>query len=195
MRRLPTIMLLMSLGCAGEPDGAPLPERPDATAQASPPSGVTDSTTGFGSSGEWVLTPFRIGPVELGISLADVLPQLEPPVDTVSIADGCVYLTPRQAPAGVSIMAEGRRIVRADVRSGDTATPEGARIGDTEQRILLLYPSARRVPHKYTAGSYLVVLPAPADTLRRYVFETDGERVTVFRAGLYPPVEYVEGCA
>jgi hypothetical protein len=135
-----------------------------------------------------------VGPVEIGISLADALPLLEAPVDTASTADGCEHLVPRGAPAGISLMAEGRKIVRADVRSGATATQEGAKIGDTEQRIMDLYPAARRVPHKYTAGSYLVV-PTAADTLRRYVFETDGERVTLFRAGLYPPVEYVEGCS
>ena len=63
-------------------------------------------------------------------------------------------------------------------------------------RIRDLYPTARRGPHKYTDGAYLVVLPfAPADTIHRYVFETDGSVVTLYRAGLYPPVEYVEGCA
>jgi hypothetical protein len=63
------------------------------------------------------------------------------------------------------------------------------------RRVMELYPTARRTPHKYTDGAYLIVMPfAPADTLHRYVFETDGQRVTVYRAGLYPPVEYVESC-
>lgn len=92
-------------------------------------------------------------------------------------------------------MVENDRIVRADVVSGPARTAEGAAIGDTESRILALYPDLRRGPHKYTTGSYLVVLPyAPADALHRYVFETDGALVTRYRAGLFPPVEYVEGC-
>jgi hypothetical protein len=63
------------------------------------------------------------------------------------------------------------------------------------RRVMELYPTARRTPQKYTDGAYLIVMPfAPADTLHRYVFETDGQRVTVYRAGLYPPVEYVESC-
>ena len=28
-----------------------------------------------------------------------------------------------------------------------------------------------------------------------YVFETDGKRVTNFRAGKFPEVEYIEGCS
>lgn len=38
---------------------------------------------------------------------------------------------------------------------------------------------------------------APPNSRRdfRLVFETDGARVTRFRAGLFPSVEYVEGCA
>jgi hypothetical protein len=92
-------------------------------------------------------------------------------------------------------MVEGGRLVRIEVREGATPTAEGARIGDTEERVLSLYPDARRMPQKYTSGSYLVVLPdAPGDTLSRYVFETDSQRVTGYRAGVFPPVEYVERC-
>ena len=143
-----------------------------------------------------MVTPNGAGPVVMGQTLGEALPNLEPGIDTAMIADRCEYVWAKGAPPGLRFMVESRRIVRADVTSGATQTAEGAKIGDTEARILELYPNARREPHKYTDGFYLVALPfAPGDTVHRYVFETDGEAVTVFRAGLFPQVGYVEGCS
>jgi len=81
-----------------------------------------------------------------------------------------------------------------DVTEGPVATTEGARIGDSEDRIESLYPGQVKVmPHKYTAGHYLVVTPARGGD-NRIVFETDGEKVVRYRSGREPAVEYVEGC-
>ena len=100
-------------------------------------------------------------------------------------------------PPGVSFMVEGGRVVRVDVQSGRVQTAEGARIGDTEERVKMLYGDRVAVtPHKYTDGHYLTVRPkAVADSAFRIIFETDGHVVTMYRAGIRPPVEYVEGCA
>jgi hypothetical protein len=38
------------------------------------------------------------------------------------------------------------------------------------------------------------VVATPSDTALRLVFETEGARVTRFRVGRRPAVEYVEGC-
>ena len=152
---------------------------------------------GQGSPGPalWDLTTTGVGGISFGAAVADVEEELGVPVDPALIESSCEFISPEGAPDGLTLMAESGRIVRADVTSGTARTAEGAAIGDSERRILELYPALRRMPHKYTTGSYLVVLPnAPADTLHRYVFETDGSSVTRFRAGLYPPVEYVEGC-
>jgi hypothetical protein len=114
----------------------------------------------------------------------------------VGFGDGCDYASIKGAPDSVFFMVEERKLVRIETNGPAAPTREGARVGQTEAEVLKLYPGARRQPHKYTDGFYLIVLPfAPADTLHRYVFETDGARVTVIRAGVYPPVEYVEGCA
>jgi hypothetical protein len=93
-------------------------------------------------------------------------------------------------------MVEGGALVRVEVRGGSTPTAGGDRLGDSEAQVQSRYPGMVRVqPHKYEAGHYLVVVPAPpADSLHRLVFETRGGRVVRYRAGLYPPVEYVEGC-
>jgi hypothetical protein len=93
-------------------------------------------------------------------------------------------------------MVEGGSIARVEVVSGTTATTEGARVGDSEDRIQQLYPGrVVTTPHKYTSGHYLTVKPIDAaDSLNRLVFETDGHRVTEYRAGRLPQVEYVERC-
>ena len=86
-------------------------------------------------------------------------------------------------------------VSRIDVRSPGITTAEGARIGDSESRIDSLYGnSVVRQPHEYTDGSYLIV-PATGDTSYQLVFETDGNAVTTYRAGLMPMVQWVEGCS
>ena len=98
---------------------------------------------------------------------------------------------------GVGLMVVDGRVVRADVDSAAPATDRGARVGDTEARVRELHGAVRSMPHKYGNGKYLVALPlAPADTLHRLVFETDSAgTVTTMRGGLYPQVEWVEGCS
>jgi hypothetical protein len=51
----------------------------------------------------------------------------------------------------------------------------------------------RVLPHKYTAGHYLVV-PA-TDTTFQLVFETEGDTITAMRGGQLPQVQWVEGCS
>lgn len=144
----------------------------------------------------WTVTADGIGPLRVGAELGALRPQLAPLADSAAIAAGCGYARPAAGPDSVLLMISGGRLARVDVIGGATPTAEGARVGDAEARIAGLYPRARRTPHKYVDGAYLVVLPeAPGDTLRRIVFETDGARVTRFRAGLLPEVEWVEGCA
>ena len=86
-------------------------------------------------------------------------------------ATACDYLAHGRAVPCVLVMIEQRRIARVDVRSGTLATEEGARIGDSAERIQQLY--AGRVtasPHKYTDGEDLTVVPvSPADSAFRLI--------------------------
>jgi len=149
------------------------------------------------SAGPWRLSETGIGPVRVGMTLAEaaaVLPDAGAPHPET---EECAYVGLSGLPAGVSLMTEGGRIVRVDVDdSSAVATTRGARVGWTEARVLALYPGARVEPHKYEDGHYLVAIPgAPADTLHRIVFETARGVVTRFRGGVVPAVEYVEGCS
>jgi hypothetical protein len=110
---------------------------------------------------------------------------------------GCDYLVWSDGPSGVHVMFDQHRIARIDVDTVSIATTAGARIGDDEARIERLYPGRVKVtPHKYEDGHYLTVTPtAAADKQFRIVFETARGRVTRYRAGLKPSVDYVEGCS
>lgn len=144
------------------------------------------------------VTPRGIGPLQAGMSLADASAALGGALGAPKGGDpmGCDYVDWRGAPPGVRVMIEEGRIARIDVDSGSVATVAGARVGDTEDRVMSLYPGRVTVtPQKYTAGHYLTVTPAsPADSAFRIIFETEHGHVTHFRAGRRPPVEYVEGC-
>jgi hypothetical protein len=109
----------------------------------------------------------------------------------------CDHVRPPLGPNGVLIMMVGGRVARVEVSDTTVPTAAGARVGDTEARINALYPGRVQTgPHKYVDGHYLVVRRgAGADSVYRLVFETNGQRVTRYRAGRLPEVEWVEGCS
>jgi hypothetical protein len=171
--------LVLSLAaCATRDRPAAAAERAAADSPvAAAPLDSAVTTTG------WDVTPRSAGPVRFGVTPADGV-------------DGCHYTVPAGAPAGLRFMAESGRVVRVDVDSAGPATDRGARTGMTEAEIRRLYPEGlRTMPHKYVGdGHYLIFTPAGPDSGFRIVFETDGRRVTSYRAGSEPAVEYVEGC-
>lgn len=109
----------------------------------------------------------------------------------------CQYVRPAGLPKGVTIMLVGGQVVRIDVDSAGVRTNDGAGVGDTESRVRQLYSGQiRAMPHKYVPGaSYLVVTgSSPGDSAYRIIFETENGRVTRYRAGRVPEVEWVERC-
>lgn len=154
-------------------------------------AGVLDPAT-------WVLRADGIGPVRTGMTVAEANAALAGGLDRTSGLGACGYVRPQGGPAGVRLMVENGRIVRAEVGDGArVVTALGARPGEPESRVLEMYPGARVRPRKYVAAGHdVIVVPgAPADTTHRIVFETDGAQVTSMRGGEYPAVEYVEGCS
>ncbi|HEY9783108.1 MAG TPA: hypothetical protein V6D09_23575 [Leptolyngbyaceae cyanobacterium] len=111
----------------------------------------------------------------------------------------CFYVKPQGEPKDIGFMVTNKRISRVDVwKNKSITTLSGAKIGDTESRIRSLYPGQIQVtPHKYVEGGHdLIFIPKDAvDKNYRLLFETDGKRVTRFRSGKLPEVEFVEGCS
>ncbi len=112
--------------------------------------------------------------------------------------ESCAYGIPEGGPAGVSFMFLSGRVARVDVNGGAIRTLSGAAVGDSEAEVQARYAGQLHVsPHKYLpAGHYLSLVPVDAaDAELRLIFETDGSKVTRFRAGSQPGVSYIEGCS
>jgi len=143
------------------------------------------------------VTEHGLGRLHVGMTLAQARYALGNALVIPRGADtlGCDYVTWRGGPAGLHVMIDEGRIARVDVDSASIATEAGARVGDSEDRVRSLYPGRVTVtPHKYEDGHYLTV-NAAGDSAFAIVFETAQGKVTRYRAGRRPAVEYVEGCS
>jgi hypothetical protein len=109
----------------------------------------------------------------------------------------CVYVHPSLAPAGVLVMLARGQVARIDVDSAGTRTDAGVGVGDTTSRVTDAYAvRVTATPHKYVPGGQFLTArsTSPAESALRNVFETDKGRVTRFRTGRIPEVEWVERC-
>ena len=150
--------------------------------------------------------PWKVGlrsvePLRYGMSLSEASRAIGETlnVDPTERRGSCSEVRPSAAPWGVSFMVIDTVVERVDVSEGKVATVSGAHIGSTEAEIKALYAGHIEVqPHPYTGpeGHYLIYVPRdPSDSTFRIIFETDGEKVTMYRAGRRPAVEYIEGCS
>ncbi len=151
------------------------------------------------SVSDLALSEEGLGQIQVGMTLDEAVsmgllnenPSMNPNCDFVFPAVGAGI------PEGVSVMVVKGKIARIDVDTGSVTTEDGAKIGDTEDRVKSLYGDDLKIePHKYIdGGHYMTVLGDSASAGKALVFETDGKRVTMFRGGRLPEVKWVEGCS
>lgn len=142
----------------------------------------------------WEVSEVGVGSAEIGMTVPEAGQYLGASLAPADSSDSCHYVKPENGPGGISFMIIDGRIARIDVDDQSIPTSVGARVGDSEDRIKMLYMNQVEVtPHKYTGGHYLTVVPANGSS--RIIFETDGSKVTRYRAGRMPEVEWVEGCS
>jgi hypothetical protein len=175
--------------------------RADETRADSGAGGATAGASGGPVADPAPLTGWRVsesgwGRISAGMTVTDARAALGGDLPEPANRE-CDHVHPRGLPKGVLIMTVGGEIARVEVSDTTIATAAGARVGDTEARINALYPGRVQTgPHKYVDGHYLVVRRGSgADSVYRLVFETDGQRVTRYRGGRMPEVEWVEGCS
>ena len=161
---------------------------------------VLSAVTGqaLASDVAYTVSAQSFGPVQFGMTVqaAEGALGVKLTKDNAGDDESCRYYTPATGFKGVSFMTSAGVIVRVDIWNGSNiATDAGARIGDTEQRVRMLYKGRVRVkPHAYTAGGHYLVVSG-ANGKAQMVFETDHGKVESYRAGREPEVEYVEGCS
>ena len=135
----------------------------------------------------------RFGTTIVGESAATRVPLL-PPAPVSSDQRACYYVFPHGRTDSTAYMAVGANVVRIDVRGAEPLTDAGVGVGSLESDVLAAYGARAQVsPHKYTGpeGHYVTVDAGEF----AIVFETDGIRVTRYRAGRKPEVTWVEGCS
>ena len=164
---------------------APAPAPADTSASPAP---AVDAPSGSG-----MVAFDGIPPLRVGMSASDARAALGIPAQAASGA-ACSYLDTK-GKSHAYVMMEKDTIVRVEVRDKSLATQAGVRVGDSERRALDLYAGRVTVqPHKYVPAGHYLVVTTPSDASLRLVLETDGKRVTAYRVGREPAVEYVEGC-
>jgi hypothetical protein len=154
---------------------------------------------GRDSVSDIALSEDGLGPSQIGMNLDDAVnmgllnenPTMKTQCDFVFPAVGAGI------PDGVSVMVVKGKVARIDVDTGTVTTEDGAKVGDTEDKLKSIYDGDLQVePHKYIEGGhYMTVMGDSASAGKAIVFETDGKRVTAFRAGRLPEVKWVEGCS
>ncbi|MDQ2931720.1 MAG: hypothetical protein M3Y05_13030 [Gemmatimonadota bacterium] len=213
MTRALGVALAVTIACACR-----APEKTHADSAAAPPAAESVDTTTSAvrptpapapepalatpaatNRSPWAVTDSGAGVLRIGMTRDQLALDLHAPVPKHTRADsGCAYLAIAGIPPGMRTMWVAATLARIDIGDKKLQTDRGAKIGDKQAKIETLYRGRlSAMPAKYDPhGKYLVVRPAPpADSSRRIVFETDSStKVTRYRVGREPEVEWVEGC-
>ena len=202
---LPLVMAVTLLSaCQRDPAAAPATE-PQTTATATPMAEAPAPTPAADD------TAAPAGPVSQASFLGYGDMKLGSTVDEARAAWGgelngapmegttCHYLWPKwiTRPADFAFMMEDGRFVRYDVGTDKETAPGGGKVGMSVEELQKLYGGALKAsPHKYTQGGQYLSMDAGDVAPTRLVFEVDAaDKVTSWRVGLSPQVEYVEGCS
>ena len=110
----------------------------------------------------------------------------------------CYHLSPisNPTPAYFAFMIEDGKFVRYDVSNDKEVAPGGGKLGMTADEIKKRYPGVTEQNHKYVEGGKYLRIEDGAGANGALVFETDAAgKVTEWRVGVPPQVDYVEGCS
>jgi hypothetical protein len=148
------------------------------------------------ASDSWVLRQDGIGPVKVGMNLAQLNTILHEKFAVPESKDeqACFYVDAAARPH-VSFMIVNGHLARIDVYGTGVPTTNGIQVGDPEERAKQVYGSRLTVkPHAYTGpeGHYLTIRSADGHYGIR--FETDNGKITIFYAGRFDAIQYIEGC-
>ena len=202
---LPLVMAVTLLSaCQRDPAAAPATE-PQTTATATPmaeapaPTPAADDTAA--PAGPVSQASFLgYGDMKLGSTVEEARAAWGGELNGAPIeGTTCHYLWPKwiTRPADFAFMMEDGRFVRYDVGTDKETAPGGGKVGMSVEELQKLYGGALKgAPHKYTQGGQYLSMDAGDVAPTRLVFEVDAAgKVTSWRVGLSPQVEYVEGCS
>ncbi len=142
---------------------------------------------------KYVITFNSFGAVKVGMTVSKASKALG--VRLVTVEQGnCHYFEAKRGFKDIGFMVNDGTIARFDVSERGISTDRGAKVGDSEARIKRLYKGMYKVSqHPYVDGHYIEVDMKGGKY--SIIFETEGNRVTSFRAGRSPEIGYIEGCS
>lgn len=178
---------------ATSPD-APLPEPGEASDVPNPsnPDGDDDQASFSG-----------YGDVKFGIAAADMANAWGGELKEMGKGENvsCYLMTPAwvKNSAEFNFMIVDGKFVRFGTESARFVAPGGGKIGMSKAEIVALYAGRiEEKPHKYGDGHYLRIKDNAGGN-GVLIFETDAKgdaaKVTEWRVGMPPQVDYVEGCS
>jgi hypothetical protein len=209
------LLLGLSLVACGDEGSDSAADTPLSTAGSVPVSSTTTAaptttTTVPGLSDDSKLRFDGIGPIKVGMTLAEATAAVGKPVtvDPGYVLDGCAYAEVQGGPEDLSFMVlrdkdtDPWRIVRVNVtEKSRIATVSGVRIGATEAEVKQTYSGPDKTGkvavegHAYVEAGHYITYDEDGPQGLLLLFETDGTKVTEFRSGEQGPVGYPEGCA
>jgi hypothetical protein len=142
----------------------------------------------------WTVRSNGIGPVKIGMTLAQLSETLRQKLsEEESGTEGCFYIQARGHDHIAFMIIDGR-LARIDVDASGIFTTSGLQVGDSEAHVRNFYGAKMKVTeHQYVdTGHYLTI--RSDDPRYGMRFETDKGKITIFYAGTYHAIQYVEGC-
>ncbi|MEC4807259.1 MAG: GerMN domain-containing protein [Jaaginema sp. PMC 1080.18] len=142
------------------------------------------------------------GPIEIGMTVpeASQAAGLKLIPEPTPMSKSCSYYRLEQVPEGladVALMVRNDKVVRIDIEDSRPKTLSGAKVGDSQQKVLDLYKGKLKVeplPNS-ESGRYLTYVPQTSqDSNFRLKFITDGQTVKAITLGQQPEVNFIEGC-
>jgi len=206
MRRTPFVpALLVSTLAAlalGACDRQPAPAAPTSQAPASAASSATAPATIAAPAAAVDRTPtFKgYGDLTFGKNSTELHEIWKGPLEIPPPAAGSscqqVALDPA-APKALKLMIEGDKLVRYDVATDAETAPGGGKVGMGIDQLRTLYAGrVREQPDKYVTGGIDLRVSADDGSGSALVFQTDASgKVTAWRVGQPPAIDYVEGCS
>ena len=206
MRRSPALLILALAAvsackreapvadAAPAPADAPAPTAPAAAAETAPPAAPEASPP----SGQTSFAGY--GEMRFGNTIEQAKAAWGGELNGApSAGSSCHYLSPKwvKAPSDFAFMMEEGKFVRYDVGTDKETAPGGGKVGMSVDQLKTLYgDKLQSAPHKYVQGGQNLSVAGPGTPPSKLVFEADAAgKVTAWRLGIVPQVDYVEGCS
>ena len=188
--------MLALAACNRHPSGEAAPSAPPPAASATPAAAASVAT----APATRTATFKGYGEARFGMNSKELREAWKAPLAGQAPANpgDCYQLaTDPAAPRSLSLMIEGDKLVRYDVNNDAEVAPGGGKRGMDIDQIRKLYAGRiREQPDKYVPGAVDLRVSADDDSGSALVFQTDAAgKVTSWRVGQPPAVDYVEGCS